>query len=272
MGRASIDAARLVRWFHGRQPQPAGTYNATVPVETLTQLFVEEGAAEGVKGDVAFVQSIVETGWYRFGGSVPSWNNNFAGIGATDSDPAPAAFPDAAHRRARADPAPSRLRRRGRDHLHRAAAPSRASTLGSTSSRRRARPRRGTRWATATGRRRRPTRRRSSPSTRGAAPTADLGRRGRRVPAGGPTRRRRGPDHRPLRCRPVGRARDRSGCAVHSPARCGRAPRGASRGAGLRPPAPRSCSRRRRSPVSRPPAAPGRAGAAGSADRGGAVT
>jgi hypothetical protein len=112
MGKASVDAARLARWFHGRQPQPGGTYNATVPVETLAQLFVEEGAAEGVKGDVAFVQSIVETGWFRFGGSVPAWKNNFAGLGATDTNPSPASFPDARtgvraqiqHLRAYADP------------------------------------------------------------------------------------------------------------------------------------------------------------------------
>ena len=57
--------------------------------------YVEEGAAEGVKGDVAFVQAIVETGWFRFGGSVPAANNNFAGIGATNTNPAPAAFPNA---------------------------------------------------------------------------------------------------------------------------------------------------------------------------------
>lgn len=95
MGRASIDAARLAAWFRTRQPQPGGTYSASVPVETLAQLYIEEGAAEGVKGDVAFMQAIVETGWFRFGGSVPAWKNNFAGIGATDTNPAPATFPDA---------------------------------------------------------------------------------------------------------------------------------------------------------------------------------
>ncbi|MEX2255251.1 MAG: glucosaminidase domain-containing protein [Acidimicrobiia bacterium] len=95
MGAASVGAAQLVNWFLNRQPQPAGTYNATVPIDTLAALYIEEGAAEGVKGDVAFVQAIVETGWFRFGGSVPAWMNNFAGIGATDTNPAPASFPDA---------------------------------------------------------------------------------------------------------------------------------------------------------------------------------
>ena len=95
MGPSALSASQLTAWFSGRSPQPGGAYGATVEVATLAQYYVEEGAAEGVAGDVAFVQGILETGWYRFGGSVPGWKNNFAGIGATDSNPAPAAFPDA---------------------------------------------------------------------------------------------------------------------------------------------------------------------------------
>jgi hypothetical protein len=95
MGAARLSAAQLVAWFNGRQPRPPGLYAATVPVETLAQRYIEEGAAEGVTGDVAFMQGIVETGWFRFSGSVPAWTNNFAGMGATDTNPNPVAFPDA---------------------------------------------------------------------------------------------------------------------------------------------------------------------------------
>ncbi len=89
-------------------------------MDTLAAIFIEEGAAEGVTGDVAFIQSIVETGWFRFGGPVAGWMNNFGGIGVTDRNPSPAVFPDARtgvraqiqHLRAYADPratpAPSR--------------------------------------------------------------------------------------------------------------------------------------------------------------------
>jgi hypothetical protein len=112
MGPARLTAAQLAAWFNGRTPQPPGVYAATVPVEVLAQIFIEEGAVESVTGDVAFVQSIVETGWFRFTGSVPASSNNFAGIGATDTNPAPAVFPDARtgvraqiqHLRAYADP------------------------------------------------------------------------------------------------------------------------------------------------------------------------
>lgn len=112
MGATRLTPAQLVAWFNSRTPRPSGVYSATVPLETLAQLFVSEGAAEGVTGDVAFMQSIVETGWFRFSGSVPASHNNFAGIGATDSNPSPAVFPDARtgvraqiqHLRAYADP------------------------------------------------------------------------------------------------------------------------------------------------------------------------
>jgi len=112
MGASRLSAQQLVAWFNGRQPRPPGTYAATVPLEALVLYYIEEGAAEGVTGDVAFVQSVVETGWFRFAGVVPASANNFAGLGATDSSPSPAIFPDARtgvraqiqHLRAYADP------------------------------------------------------------------------------------------------------------------------------------------------------------------------
>jgi hypothetical protein len=95
MGSARLTAAQLVAWFHDRQPRLLGTFAATVPVEILAQYYFDESAAEGVTGDIAFIQSIVETGWFRFNGLVPASANNFAGIGATDSNPGPATFVDA---------------------------------------------------------------------------------------------------------------------------------------------------------------------------------
>lgn len=112
MGANRVTPAAIVAWFNARTPRPPGNYAATVPVDVLATIFIEEGAAEGVTGDIAFVQSIVETGWFRFNGSIAAGQNNFAGIGATDTNPAPAAFPDARtgvraqiqHLRAYADP------------------------------------------------------------------------------------------------------------------------------------------------------------------------
>lgn len=95
MGASRLSAAQLTAWFDGRLPRPAGAYAATVPISEMARYYIEEGSAEGVAGDVAFAQSVLETGWFRFGGVVPASFNNFAGIGATDSDPSPARFPDA---------------------------------------------------------------------------------------------------------------------------------------------------------------------------------
>jgi len=91
MGSSRVGAAGLVQWFSARSP---GGYAAGVDVGALATSFIEEGAAEGVRGDVAFLQSIVETGWFRFSGQVPPSANNFAGIGATGGGTY-ATFPDA---------------------------------------------------------------------------------------------------------------------------------------------------------------------------------
>jgi hypothetical protein len=58
----------------------------TVSLDELARAFVEEGDAEVVRGDVAFAQSILESGWFSFpaGGQVDPADNNFAGIGACD--------------------------------------------------------------------------------------------------------------------------------------------------------------------------------------------
>lgn len=112
MRASDLDAAQLAAWFVGRQPQPSGSWAATEPLEALATYFIEEGAMEGVSGDVAFVQSVIETGWFRFQGSVPASKNNFAGIGATGPGADAASFPDARtgiraqvqHLRAYADP------------------------------------------------------------------------------------------------------------------------------------------------------------------------
>jgi hypothetical protein len=112
MGPSRLSAKQMAAWFNLRQPRPSGVYAASVPVEKLAAIFLEEGAAERVRGDVAFVQSVVETGWFRFGGPVAGRMNNLGGIGVTDRNPSPAVFPDARtgvraqiqHLRAYADP------------------------------------------------------------------------------------------------------------------------------------------------------------------------
>ena len=112
MNASQLSATELTSWFESRTPQPRGVYAATVPVADMAAYFIDEGNAEGVSGDVAFMQAIVETGWFRFAGRVEARANNFAGIGAHGRNE-PAKFPDARtgvraqiqHLRAYADPA-----------------------------------------------------------------------------------------------------------------------------------------------------------------------
>ncbi|HSK21685.1 MAG TPA: S-layer homology domain-containing protein [Egicoccus sp.] len=78
-----VSAAGIAAWF--RANQPSG-YRATVSPETLATYFVAEGRQEGVAGDLAFAQSVLETGWFRWPshGQVHAGYNNFSGIGACD--------------------------------------------------------------------------------------------------------------------------------------------------------------------------------------------
>jgi hypothetical protein len=86
-GPTILTAAQLAGWWHTRD------YSFRVPgvtIEQLAQIFVEEGVAENVRGDLAFAQSIVETGGFQ---SAPA--NNFAGLGWCDSCSTGRTFPTA---------------------------------------------------------------------------------------------------------------------------------------------------------------------------------
>ncbi len=77
VGGSTLTADEIAAWFRaaGGRERIAG-----ITVEELAALYVEEGGAAGVRGDIAFAQSMVETG--AFGAIGP---NNFAGLGACDS-------------------------------------------------------------------------------------------------------------------------------------------------------------------------------------------
>lgn len=82
---SEISADLMVEWFNTKANE--ADCKLSVPLRVLAHQFLEEGAAEGIRGDIAFCQSIKETGWFRFGGQVLPEQNNFAGIGATNNSP-----------------------------------------------------------------------------------------------------------------------------------------------------------------------------------------
>lgn len=86
-----VTAADLAGWFRSL----GKTSHATVSIDALATDFISEGADEGVSGDVAFAQSIVETGYFTFSARVPPSDNNFSGLGAVDGGSGAATFPTA---------------------------------------------------------------------------------------------------------------------------------------------------------------------------------
>ncbi len=93
MGQSSLSSDQVAGFFWANQPP--GSPCVTVSIEQLTADFVWHGNVENVRGDIAFAQSIIETGWFRYGGQVQCWQNNYGGLGATDGGAQGAAFPDA---------------------------------------------------------------------------------------------------------------------------------------------------------------------------------
>ena len=86
MGSTNLSAAQMAGWWRS---QPYSGYSVSVPIETLAQIYVDEGTAEGVRGDLAFAQAVLETGGFRY----TSPGNNFAGMGWCDSCANGRAFP-----------------------------------------------------------------------------------------------------------------------------------------------------------------------------------
>ena len=85
MGPNLLNASQLARWFHSMHSSPPNVPSLHNDVTLLAQTFIDQGRVEGVRGDLAFVQSIIETGWFSYTGSqVPPDSNNFAGIHAYD--------------------------------------------------------------------------------------------------------------------------------------------------------------------------------------------
>jgi hypothetical protein len=87
LGTAALDATQLAAWYDAQ-----GYVDLTaVPIQTFATWYLQEGVAEGIRGDVAFAQAVLETGGFSSPDAVA--RNNYAGIGHCDSCPAGWAFP-----------------------------------------------------------------------------------------------------------------------------------------------------------------------------------
>ncbi len=78
MGKAAATAEQMKAYLKKKNP--------AVPQSVLDMilLYISEGEAEGVRGDIAFAQSCLETGNFTFSGSAVNLKqNNFCGLGVT---------------------------------------------------------------------------------------------------------------------------------------------------------------------------------------------
>jgi peptidoglycan hydrolase CwlO-like protein len=85
MGPNTLTADQMLAWFDAQGYRPRlGDTN----VAELAQIFLDEGAAEGVRGDFAFAQAIVETGGFS---AAP--DHNYSGLGWCDTCARGTVFP-----------------------------------------------------------------------------------------------------------------------------------------------------------------------------------
>lgn len=93
MGTAQATAQQMALFCRSKNPEPK---LSSCSLEKLAAHFIQEGETEGIRGDVAFAQSLLETGYFKFGGIVLPEQNNYAGIGAVNggSTGGAASFPD----------------------------------------------------------------------------------------------------------------------------------------------------------------------------------
>ncbi|CUX35954.1 glucosaminidase domain-containing protein [Clostridium sp. C105KSO13] len=86
MGKSPVTVDQMVKFFKSsgkqypaKELQEGGADN----IETFCQMFYDEAAAEGVRPEVAFVQTMKETGFLQYGGDASIRQFNFAGLGTT---------------------------------------------------------------------------------------------------------------------------------------------------------------------------------------------
>lgn len=85
-GESAVTSEQLAAYFTAN----GGVYPADVlsgggapDLETFCKLYIEEAKEENIRPEVAFAQSMKETGFLQFGGDARITQFNFAGLGAT---------------------------------------------------------------------------------------------------------------------------------------------------------------------------------------------
>ena len=96
MGKTEADVEKLVSVYTSNSPIafPQFYINQGIDLKSFARLYIEECEAEGVRGEVAFAQMLLETGYLSFTGDVRIEQYNFAGLGATGNGNPGNSLPD----------------------------------------------------------------------------------------------------------------------------------------------------------------------------------
>ncbi|WP_306480547.1 glucosaminidase domain-containing protein [Mediterraneibacter sp.] len=97
MGDSRITVSEMVDYFQASgkpYPKEALSKGGAESIEEFCQMYYDEASAEGVRPEVAFVQTMKETGFLQYGGDASIEQFNFAGLGTTGGGVPGNSYPD----------------------------------------------------------------------------------------------------------------------------------------------------------------------------------
>lgn len=97
MGNSAVTVQEMVDYFQDSgeaYPAEELSEGGADSIETFCQMYYEEAAVEGVRPEVAFAQTMKETGFLQYGGDASIEQFNFAGLGTTGGGVPGNSYPD----------------------------------------------------------------------------------------------------------------------------------------------------------------------------------
>lgn len=97
MGSSNITVQEMVDYFNASgevYPAEELSEGGADSIETFCQMYYDEATAEGVRPEVAFAQTMKETGFLQYGGDASIEQFNFAGLGTTGNGVPGNSYPD----------------------------------------------------------------------------------------------------------------------------------------------------------------------------------
>lgn len=97
LGKSSVTVEQMTAYFQSgnvEYPSEALSKGGADTIEIFCTMYYEEAEAEGVRAEVAFAQTMKETGWLQYGGDASIEQFNFAGIGTTGNGVPGNSYPD----------------------------------------------------------------------------------------------------------------------------------------------------------------------------------